>query len=164
MKARRVAAATDIARENGSTIDIDDLDRQIINLMIAGKTTNQMASSLKRPLSTIQRRARKIEQRGDLVTIREFNYKKYGYKMGLLHVYLTNGNAQSISEKIARIRGISCVSIHIGNSDIVAKYVCRDSQDMLDIIAAIKNIEGVQRIVWSEQVKEIHDGGKQVEF
>lgn len=136
----------------------------MINLMIAGKTTSQIATSLKTPLSTIQRRARRIEQRGDILTVREFNYRKYGYKVGLLHVYLTNGHAQLVSEKIARIRRISCVSIHIGNSDIVAKYVCRDSQDMLDIIAAIKNIEGVQRIVWSEQVKEIQDSGKQIEF
>jgi hypothetical protein len=100
----------------------------------------------------------------DLIITRTYNYKKYGFKIGLLHIYLENGDTDSIEEKIVKINGISCVSIHIGNSDIVARYACRNSQELLALIAEIKKIHGVLRIVRSEQVRELRDVDKPIQF
>ena len=44
------------------------------------------------------------------------------------------------------------VSIHIGNSDIVAEYACRDSTGLMGLLAQIKGVPTVGRIVWSEEV------------
>jgi hypothetical protein len=136
----------------------------MLNLMIAGTTNQQMAALLQTPLSTIQRRSRILEHNKDVITTHTFNYKKYGYKIGLLHIYLRNGNSEMIAEKILKITSISCVSIHIGNSDIVAKYACKNAQEMLELLSAIKKVDGVDRTVWSEQVKELKDTNKLIHF
>ena len=46
-------------------------------------------------------------------------------------------------------------SIHIGNSDIVGLFVFKETQQLLDIITECKKIEGVERVVWSEEVMSI---------
>ena len=40
----------------------------------------------------------------------------------------------------------------MGNSDIGSEFVYEASEDLVDIIAAIKQIEGVDRVIWSEEV------------
>jgi hypothetical protein len=82
-------------------------------------------------------------------------YKKLGFKRGLLHVYVHNGDAQPIGEKLVGLKGIISASLHIGNSDIVGEFVYRDSSEILDLISDVKNIEGVEHTVWSEEVLEI---------
>jgi len=48
--------------------------------------------------------------------------------------------------------GITSVENHIGNSDILGNVIYKDSNDLLNLIATIKNMNGVERIVWSERV------------
>jgi len=56
------------------------------------------------------------------------------------------------AEKIAKTDGITSVAIHIGNSDIVADFVYKDSEQIVDIISAIKKLPNIDRTVWSEEV------------
>jgi hypothetical protein len=44
------------------------------------------------------------------------------------------------------------VSIHIGNSDVVAEYVCKETSELLALIANVKHLDAVDRVVWSEEV------------
>lgn len=44
-----------------------------------------------------------------------------------MHIYLENGDGMSIARKISEIDGIIGVSVHIGNSDIVAEMAYRNS-------------------------------------
>ena|SRR5437588_12968135 len=58
----------------------------------------------------------------------------------------------AVSQKLAEIPGMTSVSIHIGNSDIVGDIIYKDSSEVLGIIASCKAIDGVTKVVWSEQV------------
>ena len=51
--------------------------------------------------------------------------------------------------------GILSVSLHVGNSDVISEFVYDSSKELLDIIAAIKQIAGADRVMWSEEVEEI---------
>ena len=53
------------------------------------------------------------------------------------------------------MEGIISVSLHIGNSDILAEFVYVNADSMVDIISSIKKIEGVERIVWSQEIDNI---------
>jgi hypothetical protein len=57
-----------------------------------------------------------------------------------------------IAEKIAEMPDVKDVSIHIGNSDIIAPYACKGTVELFDLLAKIKAVQGVNRIVWSEEV------------
>jgi DNA-binding Lrp family transcriptional regulator len=70
----------------------------------------------------------------------------------MIHIYLKDGDMKSIAEKISNMEGITSVSIHIGNSDIVADFVYRDSEQIIEIVSSIKRLDGVDKAVWSEEV------------
>jgi hypothetical protein len=44
------------------------------------------------------------------------------------------------------------VTIYIGNSEIVSEFVYDNSECLVDIIATIKQIQGVNRVMWSEEI------------
>ena len=131
---------------------MDKTDFKIISLMVLGQDNKQISSTLKIPLSTIQRRTRRILQ-SELVKIEyQPNFKLLGIAKGMLHVYLHDGQLRRTSQKISEMEGILWTSIHVGNSDVVSEFVYENSEDLVDIIGEIKQSEGVDRVLWSEEV------------
>ena len=131
---------------------LDELDMRIIALLVSGKENKQIAVAENVPLSTIQRRTRRLFEK-DIVRNRvEPNYRLLGYSKGVIHLYINNIDAMAVSQKLAEILGVVEVSIHIGNSDVVGDIIYRNSMEVLDLIARCKRIEGVTRVVWSEEV------------
>ena len=59
---------------------------------------------------------------------------------------------KSTAQRISAMEGITSVSIHIGNSDIVGDFVYQDSEQIVDILSTIKKLDGVDKAVWSEEV------------
>ena len=141
---------------NGDTVNflcqMDKTDFKIISLMVLGQDNKQISSTLKIPLSTIQRRTRRILQSEMVKVEYQPNFKLLGIAKGMLHTYLRNGQLRDIAEKISEMEGILSASIHVGNSDIVSEFVYENSEDLVDIIGEIKQIEGVDRVLWSEEV------------
>ena len=132
--------------------NIDEKDIKIISYLIAGYNSQQTSSELQIPLSTVQRRTRLIIQSGLLQHNFKPDYRRLGLKKGMIHVYLRDGDMKSTAGKVSEMEGITSVSIHVGNSDIVADFVYRDSEQIVDMVSSIKKIEGVDRTVWSEEV------------
>lgn len=75
-----------------------------------------------------------------------------GIEKGLLHTYLSDGQLRNTAEKISKMNGILSTSVHVGNSDIVSEFVYEDSEDLIKIIEAIKQIQGVEKVVWSAEI------------
>lgn len=53
------------------------------------------------------------------------------------------------------MEGIISVAIDVGNSDILAEFVYINADSLVDIISSIKKIEGVERIMWSQEIENI---------
>jgi DNA-binding Lrp family transcriptional regulator len=131
---------------------LDERDQEILGLLVAGANNRVIATKLRIPMSTVQRRTRRLFER-DVIKVRyELNHKKLGFRKGLLHVYLKDGNMKEVAEQIAGIDGMQSTSIHIGNSDIIGLFVFRETHHLLDILSACKKITSVERVVWSEEV------------
>ena len=120
--------------------------------MVAGYSNRAIADKVKKPLSTVQRKTKKLLESGLIKRTYELNYRKLGYKTGLLHLYLDDGNAQELAEKIHFIDDVLSVSLHIGNSDIVAEYACKDTISLMELMANVKKLPGIRNVVWSEEV------------
>jgi DNA-binding Lrp family transcriptional regulator len=133
---------------------IDKTDVRILDLVIENHSNKHLAYILKIPLSTIQRRVRKLIENGFIVSKNQINYTKFGFKSGSIHIYLSNGNMDEILDKVSKLKGVTSLEVHIGNSDIIADVVYKEGKDLLKLITAIKKIEGVERIVWSEKILE----------
>ncbi len=141
--------------EFSPTRKIDPLDVKIMSLMISGLANKQIAARLKVPLSTIQRRTRRLIEKGMISMKAEVNLAMMGFKRGVIHVYITNGNLDQIARKISLLERIESVEIHIGNSDMIGNVIYGDSRHLLQTISDIKKMEGVERIVWSEEIYNI---------
>ena len=131
---------------------LDKIDYKIICQLLLGSDSKSISSILHIALSTIQRRTRAIIF-ANIIT-REYtpNCQILGISKALLHIYLSDGKLRETAEKISEMEGILSVTIHVGNSDIVSEFVYDNSEDLVDIIASIKDIEGVTHIVWSEEI------------
>jgi hypothetical protein len=138
--------------DNGISPSFDKTDYRVISLLVLGYDNKKISSTLKVPLSTIQRRTRIILLSGIVALEYTPNFKMLGIKKGLLHTYLRDGKLRKTAEKISEMEGILSVTLHVGNSDVVSEFVYDNSEELVDIIAVIKEIEGVDRVVWSEEI------------
>lgn len=137
---------------DGFSHSFDKTDYRVISLLVLGYDNKKISSTLKVPLSTIQRRTRIILLAG-IVTLEYIpNFKMLDIKKGLLHTYLRDGKLRKTAEKISEMEGILSVTLHVGNSDVVSEFVYDNSEELVDIIAAIKEIEGVDKVMWSEEI------------
>ena len=140
---------------------LDERDQAILNLLVTGRSNSEIAARLKIPVSTVQRRTRKLFER-DLVRINyQLNYEKLGWRKGLLHIYLKNGDATSIANQVAKIQGVQSTAVHIGNSDIVASFLFNETPQLLGILTRCKELSGVERVVWSEEVQTFYNSKEQ---
>jgi DNA-binding Lrp family transcriptional regulator len=119
--------------------------------LIQGKTNQEISKNLKIPLSTIQRRAKSIFNKDILMSKIHINYELLGFSTGLVHIYLSGGNIDAIADRVYE-DGITSVEVHIGNSDILGHVIYKEGKDLLNIISAIKKMNGVEQVVWSERI------------
>ena len=136
------------------TNQIDQIDVQILDLLVQNHNNKNISKTLKIPLSTIQRRVRKLIEKEFVISKNHINFTKFGFKSGTIHIYLTDGNFDAILSKVSKLKGVTSLEVHIGNSDIIAGAVYNQGKELLDTIISIKKIVGVERIVWSERIYE----------
>lgn len=72
--------SSSVSNLNG--IRIDSMDMKVIELLTFGFNNKQISNKLKVPLSTIQRRTRKLGEKELILTKTEPNYEKLGFKRG----------------------------------------------------------------------------------
>src|SRR5918996_4379448 len=85
---------------------LDKTDYRVISLLVLGLDNKKISSTLKIPLSTIQRRTRRILQSGMVTLEYQPNFKVLGIKKGLLYIYLRDGKLRKTAEKISKMDGI----------------------------------------------------------
>jgi Lrp/AsnC family transcriptional regulator for asnA, asnC and gidA len=134
--------------------NIDESDIQIIKLLIKGDNNKEISSKLHIPLSTVQRRAKRILKQELVITTTHLNRFKFGYRTGLIHVYCSDRNIQQTAKKMLEFGGVTSVEIHIGNSDILADFAYKESKDLFDVILKIKQMSGIERVIWSERISK----------
>ena len=113
--------------------------------MTQGIDNKVISEELRTPLSTVQRRTRILLRAGYIKQIFQPNYKKLGLKKGLLHVYIKTGNIKGVAEDLLSSDGIMSAGVHISNSDIVGEFVYEDSEQLVDSISHVKEMDEVDR-------------------
>ena len=140
---------------------IDRTDIKIIDFMVANKNNKEISQALKIPLSTVQRRVRDLISAGYINSKVEVNHQKLGFKTGLMHIYLRNGDIEEMTKKILDLDHITYVEVHIGNSDILGNVVYKEGIELLNLISTIKKMEGIDKILWSERIYQSPSKGNE---
>ena len=140
------------------TYIIDNLDQKLLELLIKEYENKKIAAEVKKPLSTIQRRIRKIFENQYIRRKNELNYKKFGLRKGYLQISLRGGKSYEVAQKLSDIRGIISVSELTGNFDILCTCIFRDTNELFSLIENIKTIERIDKVAWSEEVYSVEVG------
>jgi len=134
---------------------IDGLDQKLIELLLKGYSNKNIALEARSPLSTIQRRIKRIFEDQYIHKKNELNHKKLGLRKGYLLISLKGDYADLVAQKVSTIKGITCVSLVTGNIDIMSTCLFRETTDLFKIIESIKTIERVDKVLWAEEVHDI---------
>jgi DNA-binding Lrp family transcriptional regulator len=141
---------------NSNGLIVDGLDLKLIDLILQGHTNNkELAQRVNTPLSTIERRTRLLFRKEILDRTPDLNYQKLGAKRAFISIKINGSNIHSVAQDISKIRGILSVSLTVGNFDLIGIVVYNNSEELLDIISAIKSSRGVKSTEWSEEIYKI---------
>src|SRR5215831_1520571 len=143
----------DIINQQNDYKLIDKIDQRLIDLLLKGYTNKKIALEAGSPLSTIQRRIRKIFENEYIHRKNELNHRKLGLRKGYLLISLKGDYSDRVAQKISTIKGITCISLVTGN--ILCVCLFRDTNHLFKTIESIKTIERVEKVSWSEEVRNI---------
>src|SRR5581483_144375 len=107
------------------------------------------------PLSTIQRRIRRIFENEYVIKRNEMNHRKLGLRKVYLMITLKSDFSGPIAQRISKIRGMTFVSLVTGGIDIFCICIVKDTNNLFKIIENIRTIERVDKVTWSEEVSTI---------
>jgi DNA-binding Lrp family transcriptional regulator len=136
------------------TYIIDNLDQKLLELLLKGYENKKIAAEVETPLSTIQRRIRKIFENQYVSRKNELNYKKLGLRKGYLQISLKGGKSY-VAQELASIRGITAVSELTGSFDILCTCIFKNTDELFGLIEYIKTIERVDNVACVEEVRSI---------
>lgn len=141
--------------DKGIQTKIDELDMTIVNYMLTGYSTLEIAQKVNKPLSTIQRRIKHLTGKGYVIPVMHLNFKKFGLRRGVLHFKCKTTDMHEAVQKIAAISGVESASGYLGSLDLIANVVYADSAEVLDIIGKARDLNLVTDASWSEEIHSV---------
>lgn len=133
-------------------IEIDDLDRQILAMLM--QDSKQAYTGLAKKLyvsgGTIHVRMRKLEQELGIVkgSRLEIDYNKLGYDVSaFLGIYLEKSELYDVvAEGLTKIPEVVEAHYTTGHYSIFVKIICRDTKHLREVLhGKIQKISGIQR-------------------
>jgi DNA-binding Lrp family transcriptional regulator len=134
---------------------IDETDLSIIENTLAGYSYSDISRKIGRPLSTIQRRGRKLVENGIFIPRSHINFRKFGLRRGILQFKCKSANLEEAVKKIATITGVESAAAYLGSLDVIANVVYADSKEVLGIISEVQKFDLVNDVTWSEEIHSV---------
>ena len=143
-----------------SAVNLDKINLKIIEeLLNNGEIKNsEIASKLRIPLSTIQRRRATLEKFAILKKNYSLDVTKMGLRVAEISISTKKGRSRKILDEIySRHRKvITDMSLRVGNpgTNISFKIVYKDSSRLFNLLEEIKGNQMVDKVDWSEYITE----------
>ena len=149
-------------RSNSSISTLDNTDINIIRQLLKNPDSNskEISTTLKIPLSTIQRRRARLEE---TVLKKKYDFdmiSKETYRIASLYVNVDQGRAEEIGKKILVDFPASVLKVSTrinSNSNLAVDMIYKDSKQLHDVLENIKSIHHVSHVDWSELVRLVGD-------
>ncbi len=134
-----------------SQFEIDDLDKQILNMLIndAREPFTEIAKKLNVSGGTVHFRVKKLEDAG-IINSSNLNIDptKLGYDIvAYLGIYMKNSHLDKDGiDRLKKVKEIVELQITTGKYTLLAKIICKDTKDLYTVLGEkIQSIEGVSR-------------------
>ena len=138
---------------------LSDIDKLILNEILSpieSKTSTSMSKKLEIPLTTIQRRRKRLEKEfleNDYTLLLE----KFGWRRVDFFISTTDGKTDALANNLLSMSHVTAVGKSIGEHtiDLRVESIVKDNVRLLDLLEEIKGMDGVNDVVWSEIVSVI---------
>src|SRR5437867_7027255 len=132
-------------------------DKHILACLLGsrGKVSSvELARKLEIPLTTVQRRRKRLESEF-LEVDYSLRLDKLGWRNADLLISTSSGAASSIGKELLSHNAITRVCRSIGEHtiDLHAEIVFKNNTELLNVIEWIKRLDGVKEVVWTEPVE-----------
>jgi DNA-binding Lrp family transcriptional regulator len=152
----------DINSKNTTPISkLSESDKEILKVLLSPdngikRSSSLLAEKLRIPLTTIQRRKKRLEK-DFLTSSYTLNLEKFGWRRVDLLIYTRNGKTDSVAYRLLENEEVVYVGKSIGEHtiDLRVEIVVRDNSELLNILEKVKAMDGVNDVIWSEIVQVV---------
>jgi DNA-binding Lrp family transcriptional regulator len=150
-----------ITNRTGSSIkdSLSEVDKTILKDLLSPngrKSSLSLANGLGIPLTTIQRRRKRLEKEF-LESNYSLNLDKFGWRRVDFFISTKNGKTDDVAIDLFGLNEVTFVGKSIGahTIDLRAETIIKGNEQLLDLLEKIKGMGGVTDAIWSEIVKVI---------
>jgi DNA-binding Lrp family transcriptional regulator len=143
-----------------SAVHLDKLNLKIIEELLNNGDikSSEIASRLKIPLSTIQRRRATLEKFDILKKNYSLDVTKLGLRVAEVSISTKKGSSRKVLDEIynRHRKYITDMSLRVGNPDtnISFRIVYKNSSRLFNLLEEIKGNQMVDKVDWSEYITE----------
>jgi DNA-binding Lrp family transcriptional regulator len=138
---------------------LSDLDRKMLSLLLDSQgliRTHEISQQLGIPLSTVQRRRKRLET-DYLVRHYSLDPMKFGYRKIDLLIYTEGGGTIEIGKELMKREEVTYAARTIGEHtiDLRVEVFVKDNGVLLNLIEDVKAMKGVRDVVWTEVIETL---------
>lgn len=140
---------------------LSESDKEILKVLLSPdngikRSSMLLAKKLGFPLTTIQRRKKRLEK-DFLTSSYTLNLEKFGWRRVDLLIYTRNGKTDSVANRLLENEEVVYVGKSIGEHtiDLRVGIIVRDNSELLNILEKAKAMDGVNDVIWSEIVQVV---------
>ena len=138
---------------------LSDIDRKMLRLLLDSEgsvTSHEISHKLDVPLSTVQRRRKRLEQEY-LIKHYSLDPIKFGYRRIDLLIYTEGGGTIEIGKELLKREEVTYAARTIGEHtiDLRIEVFIKNNGILLDLLETVKAMKGVRDVVWTEVVETI---------
>jgi DNA-binding Lrp family transcriptional regulator len=138
---------------------LSEVDKRMLGLLIESEgaiPTHEISEQLGVPLSTVQRRRKKLEE-NYLVKYYALNLEKFGWRRIDLLIATEGGATITVGKELLEREEVIFAARTIGEHtiDLRVETLIRNNGQLLDLLEEVKAMKGVKDVIWSEVVETI---------
>jgi DNA-binding Lrp family transcriptional regulator len=138
---------------------LSEMDRKMLRLLLDSEgsiPTHEISVKLDVPLSTVQRRRKRLEEEY-LIKHYSLDPMKFGFRRIDLLIYTEGGGTIDIGKELLKREEVTFVARTIGEHtiDLRVEVFVKDNSVLLDLLETVKAMKGVRDVIWTEVIETI---------
>jgi DNA-binding Lrp family transcriptional regulator len=138
---------------------LSDVDRKMLKLLLDSEgtiTSHDLSAKLDVPLSTVQRRRKRLEETY-LIKHYSLDPMKFGYRRIDLLIYTEGGETINVGKELLEREEVTYAARTIGEHtiDLRLEVFVKDNSVLLDLLEHVKAMKGVRDVIWTEVIEII---------
>ena len=135
------------------------IDKMILKEILSStgdKTSLSLSKKLDIPLTTLQRRRKRLEKEF-LEDASTLLLNKFGWRRVDFFISTSDGKTDGLANDLLSMNQVTEVGKSIGEHtiDLRVETIVKDNHEILDLMETLEAMEGIRGVVWSEIIKRV---------